>query len=172
MARPRTYNHDIRCPHCGSNWTPKDGHSRGKQTYRCGDCRYRFTPDGNRHYYPEATIRQALNSTVKEGAYRLWRAQWTSTSLLCSPGSKKASWAQRALDIERRRRTPSEPELSATVRKIRGIDAHRRRAKVISFDEMWTYVDVCGSEKRREAQVSVDMDRCGGGERRRALDGL
>ncbi len=28
MARPRAYNHDIRCPHCGSNWTPKDGRSR------------------------------------------------------------------------------------------------------------------------------------------------
>ena len=68
MARPRTYNHDIRCPHCGSNWTPKDGHSRGKQTYRCGDCRYRFTPDGNRHYYPEATIRQALNMYCEGGS--------------------------------------------------------------------------------------------------------
>ncbi len=34
MARPRAYNHDIRCPHCGSNWTPKDGRSRRKQTYR------------------------------------------------------------------------------------------------------------------------------------------
>lgn len=61
MARPRLYQHDLRCPHCGSNWTPKDGHSRGKQTYRCGDCHYRFTPDGNRHYYSEAVKRQALD---------------------------------------------------------------------------------------------------------------
>ena len=60
MGRPRTYRHDMKCPHCGSNWLPKAGLSRGKQTYRCGDCRYRFTPDGNRHYYPEHTIRQAL----------------------------------------------------------------------------------------------------------------
>ena len=45
---------------------------------------------------------------------------------------KKANWAQK-VDIERRRRTPREPELSATVRKIRGIDAHRRRAKVIMY---------------------------------------
>ena len=44
MSQP-VYRHDLRCPHCG--------HSRGKQTYRCGDCHYRFTPDGNRHYYPE-----------------------------------------------------------------------------------------------------------------------
>ena len=61
MARARVYRHDLRCPHCGSNWTPKDGHSRGKQTYRCRDCHHRFTPEGNRHYFPEATRRQALD---------------------------------------------------------------------------------------------------------------
>ena len=68
MARPRAYNHDIRCPHCVSNWTPKDVHLRGKQTYRCGDCRYRFTPEGNRHYYTERTIRQALNMYCEGGS--------------------------------------------------------------------------------------------------------
>ena len=61
MAQHRAYHHDQRCPHCGSNWTPKDGHSRGKQTYRCRDCHYRFTPEGNRHYYSEAVKTQALN---------------------------------------------------------------------------------------------------------------
>lgn len=61
MARSRTYSHDLRCPHCGSNWTPKDGHSRGKQTHRCGDCHHRFTPEGNRHYYSRAVINQALD---------------------------------------------------------------------------------------------------------------
>ena len=61
MARARVYRHDLRCPHCGSNWTPKDGHSRGKQTYRCRDCQHRFTPAGNRHYFPEALKRQALD---------------------------------------------------------------------------------------------------------------
>ena len=38
-----------------------DSHSQGKQTYRCGDCRHRFTPGGNRHYYPEAVKRQAVD---------------------------------------------------------------------------------------------------------------
>ena len=61
MARPRTYRHDLRCPHCGSNWTPKDGRSRGKQTYRCRDCHYRFTPEGNRHYYSATVKSQALD---------------------------------------------------------------------------------------------------------------
>ena len=46
MAAARSYRDDIQCPHCGSNRLPKDGHSRGKQTYRCGLCYYRFTPDG------------------------------------------------------------------------------------------------------------------------------
>lgn len=57
----RVYRHDLRCPHCGSNWTPKAGKSRGKQTYRCGDCHHRFTPEGNRHYYAEQVKRQALS---------------------------------------------------------------------------------------------------------------
>jgi len=61
MAATRVYRHDLRCPHCGSNWCPKDGHSRGKQTFRCGDCRYRFTPEGNRHYYPAAVKEQAID---------------------------------------------------------------------------------------------------------------
>ena len=37
MARPCAYNHDIRCPECGSNWMPKNGTSKGRQVYRCGD---------------------------------------------------------------------------------------------------------------------------------------
>ena len=40
---------------------PKDGHSRGKQTYRCGECRYRYTPDGNRRRCPEKTVRRAID---------------------------------------------------------------------------------------------------------------
>ena len=61
MGRPRKCQSDIRCPHCGSNWMPKDGHSRGKQTYRCRECKHRHTPDGNRRYYPEKTVRRAVD---------------------------------------------------------------------------------------------------------------
>ena len=46
---------------------PKDGHSRGKQTYRCGDCKYRRAPDGNRHFYSSKVIDQAL-AMYPEGA--------------------------------------------------------------------------------------------------------
>ena len=31
MARPRAYNHDIRCPECVSNRMPKNGASQGRQ---------------------------------------------------------------------------------------------------------------------------------------------
>ena len=39
MGQPRTYRHDMRCLHCGSNSLRKDVRSRGKQTYRYPDCR-------------------------------------------------------------------------------------------------------------------------------------
>ena len=45
MARPRVYRHDVRCPECGSNWMPKDGTSKGRQVYHCGDCGRRTIPD-------------------------------------------------------------------------------------------------------------------------------
>lgn len=39
---------------------PKGRTLRGKQTYPCGDPLHRFTPDGNRHYYPEHVNERAL----------------------------------------------------------------------------------------------------------------
>ena len=53
MAAARPCLDDIQRPHCGSNRLPKDGRSRGKQTYRCRLCHYRFTPDGNCHCHSE-----------------------------------------------------------------------------------------------------------------------
>ena len=43
MAGQRACLHDVRRPHCGSNRMPKDGRSRGKRTYRCGDCKRRLS---------------------------------------------------------------------------------------------------------------------------------
>ena len=48
MARQRVYRDDMQCPRCGSNRLPKYGHFRGKQTYRCGQCLYHFTPETDR----------------------------------------------------------------------------------------------------------------------------
>ena len=61
MGRPRKRQSDIRRRRRGSNWMPKDGHSRGKQTCRCGECRCRYTPDGNRRCCPEKTFRRAVD---------------------------------------------------------------------------------------------------------------
>ena len=37
MAGKRACRHDMRRPRCGSNRMPKDGRSRGRQTYRIMD---------------------------------------------------------------------------------------------------------------------------------------
>ena len=50
----RAYRDDMQSPRYDSNRLPKAGFSRDKQTYRCGECRQRFTPEGNLSYYPEA----------------------------------------------------------------------------------------------------------------------
>lgn len=39
---------------------PKDGRSRGKRTYRRGDCKHRRARDGNRRFYSYKVIDQAL----------------------------------------------------------------------------------------------------------------
>ena len=57
----------MRCPRRGSNRMPKDGRSRGKQTRRRRDCKYRYTPDGNRRFYSSKVIDQAL-AMYAEGA--------------------------------------------------------------------------------------------------------
>ena len=120
MARPRVYRHDFRCPHCGSNWTPKDGRSRGKQTYRCRECHYRFTPEGNRHYYSEAVKSQALDMYQEgTGLTAIGRVLEVQTATVFS-WIKKARQAWRVMGPETRRRAarlPGQPP-----------------ARVISFD--------------------------------------
>ena len=49
MARPRFYRRQARCPECGSNRMPKDGHSKGRQVYHCGDALYTGTVPGRRN---------------------------------------------------------------------------------------------------------------------------
>ena len=53
MAQPRVYRDGMQCPRCGSNWLPKYGRSRGKQTYRCRQCLYHFIPDSKHPHQPE-----------------------------------------------------------------------------------------------------------------------
>ena len=67
MARERSYRRDIRCRRCGSNWMPKDGHTRGRQMYKRGDCKRKHTADAARPRFPEQTKRQAVQMRI-EGA--------------------------------------------------------------------------------------------------------
>ena len=67
MARERAYRHDIRCHHCGSNWIPKDGHTYGRQVYKCGDCKRKYTAYAARPRFPEQVKRQAVKMRI-EGA--------------------------------------------------------------------------------------------------------
>ena len=95
MARSRTYRHDIPCPHCGSHWMRKEGHARGKQTYRCGDCQHRHTPDGNRHFYFEACKQRAVHMCA-EGASLSATARAMGVSLTAVSPRGHADEARRA----------------------------------------------------------------------------
>ena len=55
--------------------------------------------------------------------------------------------------------------MTATVRKIRGTGKNRRRAEVISFDEMWTYVGVRRGENRRSVWIWTAVVEESDGER-------
>ena len=55
--------------------------------------------------------------------------------------------------MERQRRSPLGADLPFSVRRIRGLDVQSRRVRVISFDEMWTYVGARRRGLRRSVWV-------------------
>ena len=57
------------------------------------------------------------------------------------------------MDWKRSERKPAELDLPLSVRKIRGIDGESPQVKTISFDEMWTYVEVRRGEKRQSVWI-------------------
>ena len=65
MARERSYRHDIRCRHCGSNWMPKDERIRGRQVYKCGNCNRKYTADAEQPHFPDPVKRQAVQMCVE-----------------------------------------------------------------------------------------------------------
>ena len=95
MAAARSYRDDFQRLRCGSNRLPKDGRSRGKQTYRCRLCHYRFTPDGNRHYYPEQVKEQAIDRYGEGMAIAAISRVLEVKPAPCMGGSKKSvgPWA-------------------------------------------------------------------------------
>ena len=67
MTKPRAYRDGMQCRRCGSNWLPKMGLSRGKQTYRCGQCGYHFVPESKKHFQPER-VRKLAVGMYNEGS--------------------------------------------------------------------------------------------------------
>ena len=67
MAQPRVYRDEMQCPRCGSNWLPKYGRSRGKQTCRCGQCLYHFIPESEHPHQPER-VRSMAVAMYAEGS--------------------------------------------------------------------------------------------------------
>ena len=67
MARPRVYRHQVRCPECGSNRMPKDGHSKGRRVYHCGDCGRRYIPEAAYHR-PGAADKERAMAMYREGS--------------------------------------------------------------------------------------------------------
>ncbi len=59
MAKPRVYRHDVLCPKCGSNWVKKDGHSRGKQQFKCNQCGKKHQ-EGAKHRFTDEQKDQAV----------------------------------------------------------------------------------------------------------------
>ena len=122
MPRPRSYRHDIRCIHCGSNWIVNNGKDRGKQTVFCRECKTRHTPSAKRHWYSKKFREQAVKMYENGNSGRaVARILGVSPSAVYSWIKKKAEWAQRLREARKEDRLK------------------RSMAKAISIDEMWTY---------------------------------
>ena len=121
MARPRIYRKDQQCPCCGSDWLPKYGRSRGKQTCRCGQCLCHFTP-GTEHPQRSEEVRKLAVDLYTEGSSMeaMGRVLRVKLGAVYS-WVKKTQWAWELLRV-------------LVAQKVE----HRRLrpARVISFDEM------------------------------------
>ena len=78
MPRPRSYRHDIRCIHCGSNWIINNGKDRGKQTV--------VLPGLRR---PGTLRRESAAGIPKSSETKLLRCMKTEPAVALSP----ALWA-------------------------------------------------------------------------------
>ena len=65
MACPRVHRRDVRCPGCGSNWMPKDGASKARQVYHCGDCGRRIIRAA--YQRPRAVDKERALAMYQEG---------------------------------------------------------------------------------------------------------
>ena len=122
MPRPRSYRHDIRCIHCGSNWIVNNGKDRGKQTVLCQTCKTRHTPSAKRRWYSKEFREKAVKMYENGNSGRaVARILGVSPSAVYSWIKKKAEWAQQVKEARRKERLK------------------KGEAKAISIDEMQTY---------------------------------
>ena len=115
MVRKRVYRDDMQCPRCGSNWLPKYGNSRGRQTYRCGQCLYHFIPEGQRPHQSERVKSLAVDLYAEglgiSAISRVLRAKlgtvysWVKKSLL--GGGVAAGAGASVGEVRGRRSAPS-----------------------------------------------------------------
>ena len=130
----RVYRPDRRCPHCGSHWMPKAGFSRGKQTYRCGECHHRPRPEGNRHYHAPQAKGQAWEM------YGEGLSIAAISRVLGLPELTALTWIKkvRQAGVERARREGEQ----------RAARDPEQRAAVISLDELGTYSYLAATTRR------------------------
>ena len=134
MARERSYRHDIGCRHCGSNWMPKDGHTRGRQVHKCGDCKRKYTAYAAQSRFPEQVKRQAVKMRI-EGASISAAARVVGASAASVSG-----WVKKGAIAFERMRAMSAWRASGRVATI--------VASTIALDEMRTCLGVRREEKR------------------------
>ena len=129
MARARVYRHDVRCPHCGSNWMSKDGFDQGRQRYRGGECRRRHIPGGAWLHPSRAVKERALPLYVAGSSLSAVSRVMKVSVPAVRTGSKKGAVG---------------PGLAGRS----GAGPHRGAGRVpagaIACDEMWTSVG-CGA---------------------------
>ena len=96
---------------------PKNGRSRGKRAYRCGDCKYRCAPDSRRHFYSSEVIDRAL-AMYAEGASvaSIGRAMEIKEGTILRR-VKKALLSGWIMDEERSERKPAGSDIPAWVKE-------------------------------------------------------
>ena len=137
MAKQRVCRHDALCPKCGSNWVKKDGHSRGKQQYKCNQRRKR--QEGAKHRFTDERKEQAVKM----------RAEGMSLSatarVLGASAPTVSEWVKKgALATER------------LTRFMSWRTSGRRdsvRASIVAFDEMRTYLGIRRGAGRKDLWI-------------------
>ena len=135
----RAYRLARRCPHCGSKGMPQYGTSRGKPTYRCGDCKHRYPPEGNRPYHPETVKGQAVAMYWEGSSISAIGRALAARLEMVSSWIKKAAQARATLELVREQPAAAWPAGLVAV--------------VISLNEAWTCLGCRNGSGRQELGI-------------------